>query len=108
MNIEYFLNKRIPEKTFLVVCGNVKEFEVFCQNRNWEYDNGNTEFEGCEFVYCRDENSLRGQLFDDVIHYGSWHRRIDVPFTAVIPYIKNNKYSSWKDMMNSEYFKRYA
>ena len=103
-----FLNEKLPRKRFLLVCGKYREFEDFCKFRLQDYlEKDITEFEGCEFVYYSHEDAIRGLRFDDIIHYGTYYMRRDINVPRILSYIKK-RYSSWEEVLRSEYYEKYG
>lgn len=94
-------------KSYIVVCGKYAEFEDFCKFRVEDYyDKKVTRFEGCEFTYCSTTDSARGRKFDDIIQYGTYYTRDDLDVQVILRSVKR-KYSSWGELIQSEYYERF-
>ena len=77
--IKDFLFK-INSKKVLVIAGNHREFDSFIEQVLSENDRTN-KYEGYEFIYCENLDSVRGIRFDKYLYYGSGASREDIdPF----------------------------
>ncbi len=60
-----------------VVCGTHKEFEFFCREKIYQYESGDTEWEGVEFVYVSSPQHIAGIRISDILYYGTCYERKD-------------------------------
>ena len=77
-----FTPKPIPS-VYLVICGNYREFNEFCNQKIDDFKNGETFFEGDEFVYYSHTDSIRGLRFDGVIYFGTYFSREDIDYDYI-------------------------
>lgn len=67
-------------KSYLVLCGNKAEFDYFCNQKRLEYEDGNKQYENCEFHYYSGSLYIRGRVFDEIIKYGTYYKRDDLDY----------------------------
>jgi hypothetical protein len=75
--IEEFLSK-INSQRVLVIAGSQKEFNTFVDMALDLFEKEG-KYEGCEFVYYNNLDSVRGMKFDSYLYYGtgSWNSDLD-------------------------------
>lgn len=71
-------------RKILVIAGNYREFNEFCRFRLDDFEKGNEEFSGAEFIYYTREDSIRGMIFDEIIDYGTYYKRKDIDHDGII------------------------
>lgn len=91
MNNLGFTKKKIG-KTYIVVCGNKREFDIFCNIQLEEFEKGEEFFEGCEFIYYSHPESVLGLCVDEIIQYGTWKSRDDIDYETLKVCIRNDRY----------------
>lgn len=70
---------KVPSRDVLVVCGNIREFDIFCSEKLLQYEkDGYTRYEGVQFVYPVNMDSIRGYRFSEIILYGTYYKREDL------------------------------
>lgn len=75
-----FIEKKIGKK-YIVLCGNYQEFNTFCAIQMKNYEEGETFFEGDEFIYYSSPDFIRGIRIDGgVIGYGTYKDRKDIDY----------------------------
>jgi len=77
MKLEEHMKK--DRGTIIVVCLNLQQFHYFCTEKLEEYECENRKYEGVRFVFPTHRDSLRGLVASDVIYYGEYYRRDDLP-----------------------------
>lgn len=70
-------------RTWIVVCGNYREFNDFCKIKLQEYENGETYFEGDEFIYYSSPLFFRGLRAYGIISHGTYRERRDIDYTVL-------------------------
>lgn len=72
--IKDFISK-INSKKILVIAGNFREFDCFIETAIDLFEKEG-KYEGCEFVYYVNSNSVRGMRFDSYCYYGTGINRV--------------------------------
>ncbi len=72
--VEEFLSK-INNQRVLVIAGSVREFESFIDVVLYKNSQEGL-YEGYEFIYCDDVDSIRGMRFNSYLFYGTGIDRI--------------------------------
>lgn len=75
-------------KIFIVVSGNVKQFNHFCNMRMREFDKYGI-YQGEEYVYYGNLDSVRGFRIDGIIKTGTWYERNDIRWYYLFTMIKS-------------------
>ncbi len=73
-----WLDRPYRKREYLVVAGNRAQFDDFCKFKLQEFEDGNFEFEGCDFFYYSNLDSIRGRKFNGVMTEGNYYERKDV------------------------------
>lgn len=82
-----FLSK-INSKKVLVIAGSIREFDFFVDEVLYKNTQENM-YEGYEFVYYSNEDSIRGIRFDSFFFYGTGAERNDIDMTRIKMSIKS-------------------
>ncbi|MCK5347691.1 MAG: hypothetical protein KAR20_29990 [Candidatus Heimdallarchaeota archaeon] len=70
---------RLRQKQILVVAGTMREFDRFCQDEiEYAQTYSTYEYEGVEFVYFINMESMVGYCFSEIIYHGTYYKRNDV------------------------------
>lgn len=85
MNTIEELSKKINHKRILVIAGTYQQFKDFCDERMRDFDELG-KYEGEEYIYYSNEDSVRGCRVDDIIKYGTWYNRKDVDLDRIVIY----------------------
>jgi hypothetical protein len=75
-------------RAILVVAGNQSQFDDFCKEALRDFDCGDTKYNGADFHYYENENTLLGRVFDDVVFYGDY--REDLDYDIVLAHLRND------------------
>lgn len=75
--------KKPEVKRWIVICGNYQEFNIFCDLKMREYNEGETYFEGDEFIYYSSPDSIRGLRAYGIITYGTHKNREDIDYNLL-------------------------
>lgn len=59
---------------FIVICGNMREFDRFCHEMNKKKD----KIYNVEYLYYTNTKSIRGIRPNGIIKWGTWYMRNDV------------------------------
>ncbi len=92
------IKNKINSRKILIIAGNYQQFKLFCDETLADYErHNNLEFEGVEFIYYNESDSIRGNRFDDFIKCGNWWDRNDIDWNGVVyPSVKPDY---WADMI---------
>jgi len=86
--------EKSKRRRILVIAGNYREFNDFCKFRLDDFEKGNEEFSGAEFIYYTREDAIRGMIFDEIIDYGTYYKRNDIDINHIFPSMRP-KFSWW-------------
>lgn len=81
--LEKFRKKIKTPKKVLVFSGSKKEFDVFIENKVREFNLYGFFWDGYEYTYLLDSNSVRGKLYDELIMCGTYFLRKDVDLDVI-------------------------
>ncbi len=82
-----FLSK-INSTKVLVIAGSIREFKSFVDTALYKHAQEGL-YEGYEFIYCSNPNSMRGLRFDKVLYYGTGSNRDDIDINDIRMLIKS-------------------
>lgn len=73
---------RINSRKVLVIAGSMREFESFIDIALYKWGQEGL-YEGCEFIYYNNPDSIRGMRFDSYLYFGTGALRSDLDIYTV-------------------------
>lgn len=87
MDIEKYFLSKINRVKILVIAGSMKEFESFIEQALFKNSQEDI-YDGFEFVYYSNTDSIRGMKFDKYLYYGTGAFRSDLDLFQIKSSIK--------------------
>jgi hypothetical protein len=82
MNSLEELFSKINSRKVLVIAGSIREFETFIDIALYKWSQEGL-YEGCEFIYYNNPDSIRGMRFDSYLYFGTGALRSDLDIYTV-------------------------
>ena len=81
------LLSKIDSQRVLVIAGNQKEFDAFVDMALDLFENEG-KYEGCEFIYYMNQNTVRGMTYNSYLYFGTGALRSDLDLHLIKTSIK--------------------